>query len=155
MRSSPAFANLALELPAVTVADRVAAGLATAAGVYGAAVSAAQGPWLLAVVVASAGVFATAKQVFDWSRSRRRPALCLERCTDGTLQVRAGAGPAVPAAIGPGTRRLGPSVFLDLQFASGGRPAVYRRWLTPLDVPGVMLRRWSVVLPCSGRAACS
>jgi hypothetical protein len=155
VRSSPAFAGLALELPPVTVADRVAAGLATGAGLYGAAVLAGQGRWILACGVACAGVLATARQVLDGFRSRRRLVLRLERCEDGTLQVRVGAGPAVPVAIGRGTRRVGPSVFLDLRFASGGRPAVYRRWLTPLDVPGVALRRWSVVLPRSGRAACS
>jgi hypothetical protein len=155
VRSSPAFASLALELPPVTVADRAAAGLATVAGLYGAAVLVGPGGWLVASGVACAGALATAMQVRHGFRLRRSPALRLERCADGTLQVRAGGGPAVPVAIGRGTRRLGPSVYLDLRFALGGRRTAYRRWLTPLDVPGVVLRRWSVVLPRSGRAACS
>ena len=155
MRSSPAYAALALELPPVTFADRLAATLTTVAGAYGAAVLARQDAVALAAVVALTGAVATAMQVVRWARSRRRAPWRLERGADGLLHVRAGAAPAAPAVLGRGTRRLGPSVFLDVRFAFGGRTALYRRWLTPLDVPGDLLRRWSVVLPRSGRAACS
>jgi len=155
VRSSPAYAALGLELPPVTLADRLAAGLAIAAGAYGAAVLADQGQVMLAIVVATAGALATASQVIRWARSRRRAPLRLERSADGSLQVRVGAGPAVPAEIGAGTRHLGPSVFLEVRFASGGRTTLYRGWLTPFDAPAAVLRRWSVVLPRSGRAACS
>ena len=65
--------------------------------------------------------------------------------------------PVPPAVmtIGVGTRLVGPSVFLDLLAASipAGKPL--RTWLTPLDVPTQAIRRWSVVLPHSGRVACS
>ena len=155
MRSSPAYAGLALELPSVTVANRLAAALAIGAGTYGANVLAGQGATAAGVVVACAGLAAAGVQVANWTRARTRPGLRLELRPDGSLQVRAGTGTAVPATLGGGTRRVGPSVFLDVHFAIGGRTRQYRRWLTPLDVPAAVLRRWSVVLPRSGRAACS
>ena len=55
MRSSPAYAALALELPPVTLADRLAAGLTMAAGAYGAAVLTGQDQVALAAVMALAG----------------------------------------------------------------------------------------------------
>jgi hypothetical protein len=139
----------------VTAADRLAAGLTTVATGYAAAMLAGRGQLALAGVVVLAGALATARQVIHWDRSRRGPTLRLERAADGALQVRAGAAPAVPATLGRGTRRVGPSVFLEVRFASGGRSTLYRRWLTPLDVPATLLRRWCVVLPRSGRVACS
>jgi len=153
VQSSPAYADLVLELPRVTVADRVAVALSIVAGGHGAAVLAGQGATTAALVVACAGVLAATH--LTWTRSRRSPAWRLERCPDGSLQVRTGGGGAVPAVLGHGTRRVGTSVFLDLRFAIGGRTAGYRRWLTSWDVPVQVLRRWTVVLPSSGRAACS
>ena len=50
-------------------------------------------------------------------------------------------------------RALGPSVFLEFDHLVDGRRTRCRRWLTPLDVPASVLRRWAVVLPSSGRAA--
>jgi hypothetical protein len=155
VRSSPAYAALALELPPVTVADRLAAALTTVAAGYAAALLAGRGQLALAGLVVLAGALATARQVIRWERSRRGPTLRLERDAGGALQVCAGAAPGVPATLGRGTRRVGSSVFLEVRFASGGRTTRYRRWLTPLDVPATLLRRWSVVLPRSGRAACS
>jgi hypothetical protein len=57
--------------------------------------------------------------------------------------------------VSVGTRLLGPSVFLDLLAASNPAGKPLRIWLTPLDVPIQAIRRWSVILPRSGRAACS
>jgi hypothetical protein len=57
--------------------------------------------------------------------------------------------------VSVGTRLLGPSVFLDLLAASNPAGKPLRAWLTPLDVPAQAIRRWSVLLPRAGRAACS
>ena len=155
MRSSPAYADLVLELPPVTLADRVAAALAAGAGAHGAAVLAGEGAAIAAAIVACVCVVVVASQVASWTRSRRRAALRLERRPDGSLRVQTAAGPGGPATLGPGTRRIGSTVFLDVCFAIDGRPARYRRWLTPFDLPRAVLRRWSVVLPSSGHVACS
>ena len=154
MRSSPAYADLVLELPSVTVADCVGAALVVAAGAYGVAVFAGQGFPMLALAVGCASLVVAARQVLIWTRSRRRSVWRLELCPDGSLQVCVHGGP-VAATLGPRTRRLGPSVVLDLQFTLGGERSHYQSWLTPLDVPAHVLRRWTVVLPFSGRAACS
>ena len=79
-------------------------------------------------------------------------ALRLRLGPDGALYLQAGNAPAAVATLGPGTRRLGPSVFLDLRVASAGRRRVCR-WLTPLDVTDADLRRWTVVLPHCGGVA--
>lgn len=155
MRSSPAYAGLVLELPPVTLADRIAAVLVAVAGAHGAAVLAGQGATTAAAVVVCASALVVVGQAAGWTRTGRRAPLRLERRPDGSLRVRTAAGYAVPAWLGTGTRRVGSTVFLDVRLAIDGRPARYRRWLTRFDLPRAELRRWSVVLPGSGRAACS
>ncbi len=155
MRSSPAFAGLALELPAVTVADRVATALALAAGAFVGWIAARHGAVGLAVLAPLAGLCVAAVQVYAQARSRRWPSLRLERLPDGSLQVCRAGQPPVAATLGRRTRRLGPSVFLEVDFAFGGRRMRYGRWLTRFDVPAAALRRWTVVLPTCGRVACS
>ena len=156
MRSSPAYAGLALELLAVTVADRMAVVLVLAAGAFVGSIGYRHGFAGVALSTASlaVGVAVTQWRII-WTRSRLRPAARLELLPDGSLQVRLARRGAAPARLGHRTRQLGPSVFLELHFASGGRRMRYRRWLTAWDVPPVVLRRWSVVLPVCGRAACS
>lgn len=155
MRSSAAYVGLALELPAVTVADRLAAALVLFAGVFGARVLAVHGQPALAALAAVLALGTVAIQVRHWTLSRERPAVLLERLPGGALLAStAGEAPA-RATLGHRTRRLGPSVFLEVDFAFGGRRTRYARWLTRFDVPAAALRRWTVVLPSCGRAACS
>lgn len=151
MRSSPAFAGLALELPVVTLADRVACGLLPTAGAFGASVLLRHDLPLPAVAAVVAGLGLAAIQVRNWTRSKARPTLLLEQLPDGSLQVTVPGAAPVPATLGRRTRRLGPSVFLEVHFASGGRRRRYARWLTRFDVPRGALRRWTVVLPTCGR----
>jgi hypothetical protein len=146
---------LALELPAVTVADRVTAALVLLAGVFGARVLALHGQQALAAMPAVLALGTVAIQVRRWTRSRERPAVLLERLPSGALQVSTAGETPARATLGHRTRRLGPSVFLEVDFAFGSRRMRYARWLTRFDVPAVALRRWSVVLPSCGRAACS
>ena len=155
MRSSPAYAGLALELPAVTLADRVAVVLVLAAGAFVGSIGHRQGFACVAVSTASLAMGVAVVQWRMWTRSRLRPAARLELLPDGSLQVRLAGQGATPARLGQRTRQLGPSVFLELHFAFRGRHMRYRRWLTAWDVPTALLRRWSVVLPVCGRAACS
>jgi hypothetical protein len=146
---------LALELPAVTVADRAAVVLVLAAGAFVGSIGYRQGFAGVAVATASLAVGVAVMQWRIWTRSRLRPRARLELRPDGSLQVRLAGHGAAPARLGHRTRQLGPSFFLELQFTSGGRRMRYRRWLTAWDVPRAVLRRWSVVLPVCGRAACS
>ncbi|HET7203091.1 MAG TPA: hypothetical protein VFI92_06950 [Steroidobacteraceae bacterium] len=146
---------MALELPAVTVADRVAAVLALLAGVFPGWILARHGLPGLAALALVVAVGTAAARIRIWKRSRLRPALRLELLPDGSLQVCGQGQNPRPATLGPRTRRLGPSVFLEVDFASGGRRARYGRWLTRFDVPEAALRRWTVVLPTCGRTACS
>ena len=155
MRSSPAFAGLALELPAVTVADGLAIALVPLAGTFAGWVLGRHEWEGLAVLAPVVALGIAVIQVCFWTRSRRRPSLWLELLPDGSLQVRRARQGPVPATLGRRTRRLGPSVFLELGFAFGGRRTRYGRWLTRFDVPAAVLRRWTVVLPTCGRAACS
>jgi hypothetical protein len=151
VRSSPAYAALVLDLPVVTIADRATAALAVLAGAFGAWVLARHGHTAIACVTLCAGATVACMQVLLWTRSSLRPRLRLERDPDGALRVHARGTTPVPATVGPGTRRLGISVFLDIRFVRNGRRARYGRWLTPFDVPAAALRRWTVVLPSSGR----
>jgi hypothetical protein len=140
-------------LPAVTLADRVAAALVVLAGSFAGALLARHGWGTLAWLPPLAGITVAAGQAVCWSQSRRRAGWVLRRGPDATLVVQVAGQGAVRAAIGPRTRILGPSVFIDVHCAVGGVPQAYRRWLTPLDVPAAALRRWSVVLPHAGRVA--
>ena len=153
MRSSPAYAGLALELPATTLAARVPAVLVPLAGAFGVAVALRLGFDAAAAVPALLAGAALAMQARNWTRSGRAPALRLECGADGTLQLHGAAPAPVRATLGPRTRRLGPSVFLDLRFAIGGRERRLGCWLTHFDVPAGVLRRWTVVLPARGHAA--
>lgn len=137
----------------MTVADRLAAAVVLLAGAFVAwACSRAGTPGLATLAgVAASGLFAT--QVFSWTRSRREPRLVLQRLADGRFQARRGAGPTVPLRIGAQTRLLCPSVFLDVTFASTSTTGRCRCWITPLDAPAAVLRRWSVLLPGAGSLA--
>lgn len=153
MRSSPAYVGSSLELPAVTVADRIAAALVLLAGLFAAWAFGRQGAAGPAVLALGAAFAAAAQQAISWTRSNRQATLRLERLADGRLQVRRGASTPVPASIGAQTRLLGPSVFLDLTFATGGHGERCRRWITPFDAPAQALRRWTVLLPSAGLRA--
>ena len=110
-------------------------------------------PASLLLLLAGGSIVAT--QVRSWKRSRRQSARRLVACADGSLWLlRAGQVPC-RATIGVGTRLIGPSVFLDLLVDSNPAGDRFRTWLTPLDVPSATIRRWRVVLPRSGRLACS
>jgi hypothetical protein len=151
VRSSPAYAALVLDVPAVTIADRATATLVVLAGAFGAWVLSRHGHAAIACVTLGAGSAVACMQVLLWTRSSLRPPLRLERDADGALRVHARGAAPVPVTVGPGTRRLGASVFLDIRFVRDGRRARCGRWLTPFDVPAAVLRRWTVVLPSSGR----
>jgi hypothetical protein len=151
VRSSPAYAALVLDLPAVTVAERASVALVLLAGAFGAWVLGRHGHTAFAFVTLCTGSTLACVQMLLWTRSRLRPRRRLERAPDGALRVCVGGVFAVPATVAPGTRRLGASVYLDIHFVLDGRRARYGCWLTPYDVPGAELRRWTVVLPSSGR----
>jgi len=137
----------------VTVADRLAAGLVLLAGLFAAWACARAGAAGLAVLACVTAGAVALKQAIDWTGSRRQPPLVIERLPDGRLQVRQGAAMPVPLLIGMRTRLLGPSVFLDLTFASTRQTVRCRRWITPCDVPAQALRRWTVLLPSAGSLA--
>ena len=155
MRSSRPFASLRLDIPAVTVADRAACLLTLAAGAFAAARCATAGQAWLALACTVAALATVGSQVRGWTRSRSAPATVLERDALGNLHLHVGRLPPVAVALGPSSRILGPSVFLDLHFVVAGRRWRHRRWLLQYDVPADVLRRWTVVLPRSGREACS
>jgi hypothetical protein len=143
-------------LPAVTVADRAALALVVLAGLFAGALLARHGASNLAVLPPLAGGLLAGLTALRWTRSSRRAGRwTLQYRTDAGLCVAVAGRGAWPAQLGPRTRVLGPSVFLDLRFAAGGPSGAYRRWLTPLDVPAPVLRRWTVVLPWAGRVASS
>jgi hypothetical protein len=106
-------------------------------------------PWALGALVW------LAVQVRSWTRAARLPARQLVACADGSLWLRAADDAPCPVTIGAGTRLIGPSVFLHLLVASNPSAKPLRTWLTPFDVPTPAIRRWSVLLPRSGRVACS
>ena len=98
-----------------------------------------------------AGSSIVATQVRSWVRARRQPGRRLVACADGTLWLQTAGQAPSRATLSVGTRLLGPSVFLDLSAESNPAGKRFRAWLTPLDVPLQAIRRWSVVLPRSGR----
>jgi hypothetical protein len=138
----------------VTAAERVvgalvalATGLLAWAGIRsGAGVTAS-------LLVVLAGISMLALQARAWMRSTRRPARTLVARADGSLWLFTAGQAPCRMTIGVGTRLLGPSVFLDLLADSNPAGKPVRAWLTPLDTPTQEIRRWSVVLPRSGRMA--
>lgn len=153
MRSSRPFASLRLDIPAVTLADRTGCALVAAAGVVAAVQWATAGrPWLAVAAAVAATALVTA-QAISWTRSRTLPQTVLERDAGGHLQLRVDGRLATDVTLGPSSRVLGPSVFLDLRYALDGRRRRCLRWLLPLDVEPGALRRWTVVLPASGCVA--
>jgi hypothetical protein len=139
-------------MPPETLAERLARVLVPLAGAYASWTLFAQGHGIPAAV----GLAVTAL-VFVLEARRGRSAglerLRLSLGTDGVLSLQAGGSPAEVAALGPGSRRLGPSVFLDLRVASAGGSRRVCRWLTPLDVAAADLRRLTVALPLCGGVA--
>ena len=104
-------------------------------------------PWLLA------GAVILTVQIRAWRRASGQAARRLVACADGSLWLHiAGRNPS-RVAIGAGTRLVGPSVFLDLEVACNLPGKRLRAWLTPLDVPTQAIRRWSIILPRSGRVS--
>jgi hypothetical protein len=144
---------LDLELPPVTLAARLAGVLVLLAAAFAAGTLVVHGHHGLAMLVL-AGTFLACGLHLARRRSARPEALRLRLGTDGALYLQAGNAPAAVATLGPGTRRLGPSVFLDLRVASAGGCRRVRCWLTPFDVAAADLRRWAVVLPHCGGVAC-
>jgi len=140
----------------VTAADLAAGAMvALATAFLTAAVIRSGGSTTSSLLLLLAGSSIVATQVRSWKRSRRQPARKLVACADGSLWLlRAGQVPC-RATVGVGTRLIGPSVFLDMLVDSNPAGDRFRTWLTPLDVPTATIRRWSVVLPRSGRLACS
>ncbi len=102
-------------------------------------------PWALA------GCAIVTAQVQVWARAMRQPVRHLVACADGSLWLHEEGRAPCRMAIGVGTRLVGPSVFLDLGVASNRSAKRLRTWLTPFDVPTQAIRRWSVLLPRSGR----
>jgi hypothetical protein len=137
----------------VTVADRAALVIVLCAGLFAAWACAREGAVGLAALALAGSLVAAAIQVIAWTRSNRVPHWVLERLDDGRLQARRGADGPVPVTVGSGTRRLGPSVFLDLTFAPGSGQERWLRWITPCDASAQPLRRWRVVLPGMGSRA--
>jgi hypothetical protein len=142
-------------MPAVTFADRAACALTLAAGAFAASQCATAGHAWLALACVLTALAAAGSQWRGWTQSSSAPATVLERDALGNLQLRVGRLDPVPVTVGPSSRILGPSVFLDLHFVVAGRRRRHRRWLLKYDVPADVLRRWTVVLPGSGRVACS
>jgi hypothetical protein len=147
LRSSTAYAGSSLEVPAVTVADRLAGVLVLLAGLFTAWACARAGAVGLAALAGTVAGAVAARQAISWTRSRWQPPLVLEHLADGRLQVRQGTGRPVPLALGTRTRLLGPSVYLDFTCAFTPREVRCLRWITPFDVPAQALRRWTVLLP--------
>jgi hypothetical protein len=153
VRSSPAFAALDLELPPVTLAARLAGVLVPLAAAYAAWTMVLQGHVGLAMLVLAGTALGYGLHIVR-RRSARPGTMWLRLGTDGALYLQAGDAPAAVATLGPGTRRLGPSVFLDLRVASAGGCRRVCRWLTPCDVAAADLRRWTVALPHCRGVAC-
>jgi hypothetical protein len=146
---------LRLEWPAITAADRLAAALVALAGAFVALQCAVHGALLEMGAALACTVIVLIAQASLWTRSRRRGPAVLERDARGNLWWEEHAKARVPARLGPGTRVLGRSLLLDIEPADPGGFERRRAWLTTLDQPAEALRRWTVVLPTSGREACS
>lgn len=137
----------------MTLADRLAVGVVLLAGAFLAWACAREGSVGLAALAVATAAGLAASQAISWTRSKAGPRLVLQRLADGRLQATLGDGPPAPLALGPWTRLLGPSVFLDVTFANATKTVRCRRWITPRDVPVAALRRWTVLLPSAGSLA--
>jgi hypothetical protein len=146
---------LRLEWPAITAADRLAAALVAMAGAFVALQCVVHGAWPAMGAVLVVTVIVLIMQASLWTRSRRRGPAVLERDARGNLWWEERAKARLPVRLGPGTRVLGPSLLLEIEPAEPGGVGRRRAWLTTLDLPAEALRRWTVVLPTSGREACS
>jgi hypothetical protein len=143
---------LGLELPPVTLAERLARVLVLLAGAYASWTLLAQGHGnAAAVTLAGATLVLALDELRDRRSARQRRRLRLG--TNGVLSLQAGSSPATTVVLGPATRRLGPSVFLDLRVTSAGGRRRTCLWLTPFDVAAADLRRWTVALPLCGGVA--
>jgi hypothetical protein len=147
---------LRLDLPSTaTTADRLAGCVLLGACALAVLCGATQHTAGLALAAASVAL--TAMQAALWTRSSRAPRpLHLECSVEGGLWLGLSDGSRAVATLGTGTRILGDTLYVDLRYSiDGGRPRRWRSWLTALDVDAHDLRRWTVVLPASGRAASS
>jgi hypothetical protein len=152
VKSSPSSAASNLDLPAAVAAQAIAAALALAAGAFAAWVMQRHGLYSVALAALAAGTLAGSVQARSWARARRQPRWELAGGVDGQLWLRRDVMRA-RVRVGPATRVLGPSVFLDLHATDPAQRLRYRRWLTPLDLAPDALRRLTLVLPEGGRGA--
>ena len=153
MRSSPASVDSSIELPPVTAADLAAGVLvALATGLLGWSSARSDVPVGLALLVVVTGGLLLAVQARSWRQRLLQPTQRLLARGDGSLWLQ-GAGQApCRAHVGPGTKLLGPSVFLDLTVDCNPARGRLNTWLTPCDASLPALRRLSVVLLRAGRA---
>jgi len=150
VRSSPAFAASSLELPPLTAAERTARVVLALAVVFVAWACARQGQSAMAALASVGGGLLAVGQTVVRLRTRRGQVRRLEARADGSIWLHGFGRAACPMAAGPGTRLLGPSVFLDLRPVLPGSTARLRLWITPLDVPRDALRRLGIVLAGRG-----
>ena len=138
----------------MTAADRVAGAMVVlATGCLAWSGIRLGGSAAASLMLVLAGSSIVALQARSWMRSMDQPARRLVIRADGSLWLQTASQAPCRMTIGVGTRMLGPSVFLDLLAASNPAGKPFRTWLTPLDVPAQAIRRWSVLLPRSGRVA--
>lgn len=153
MASSPPFTGWLLELPAVTWADRSSVVLALASGVIVGSMLARHGSTALGTVALAVSLLSAAFQVVHWTGSSLHRRRALGRDGDGAWRLGERDGTTAKATLGAATRRIGMTVFLELEVPRGSRRLRLRRWLTPFDVPAPSLRRLAVVLAASGGSA--
>jgi hypothetical protein len=140
-------------LPAVTIADRVSSMLVAMAAAFGACVAWRQGMTGVALSCGGMGGALVAARQLLWRRDRRGPDRWLECTPDGALNLcRTGQEP-MRVRLGPSTRLLGASLFVEVRHGHAAGAKRTRCWLTPLDLPREVLRRWSIVLLARGRVA--
>jgi hypothetical protein len=137
----------------LTVADRAAGVMLVLATGFVTWACARQGEAAAAVFASAVGGLLFVIQAVSWARSRRSPADRIEALADGSLWLHTLKPAPCRMAAGPGTRLIGPSVFLDLYATTPGAAPLLRCWITPLDAPRDSLRRLGVVLAGSGRVA--
>jgi hypothetical protein len=129
-----------LELPRRLLADRLSALLILACGV---AIEAAL--WRHPGQPAGVG-FAVAGLLWTWHWRRARLAPTRAVCGPDGWRLQLAEGHWTEAALGRGTRLLGPSVVLHWQ--AEGRS--FGAWLTPADLPRPVLRSLALRLRAHG-----